>query len=137
MGKKRSLEDLKKYEDRINKTHYTNCAREYLKTEEGKQLKRDYTRLKNENKMDSATLLNDKIEATVKALHLKTPEYKFNTEQIETYTTIGGTPHLDGTYTVFGEVIEGLEVIDKIAVVKTDKRDRPIEDVRMRMRVLE
>ncbi len=137
MGKKRTLEDLKKYEDRINKTQYANCARDYLKTEEGKQLKREYTRLKNENKVDSATVLNDRIEANVKTQHLKTPEYKFNADQIETYTTVGGTPHLDGTYTVFGEVTEGLEVIDKIAAVKTDKRDRPIEDVRMRMRLVE
>ncbi|MDD3280856.1 MAG: peptidylprolyl isomerase [Bacteroidales bacterium] len=50
-------------------------------------------------------------------------------EQKEIYKTIGGTPHLDGAYTVFGEVIEGLDVIDKIAAVATDQADRPIEDV--------
>ncbi|MBP7102642.1 MAG: peptidylprolyl isomerase [Bacteroidales bacterium] len=50
-------------------------------------------------------------------------------EQKEIYKTIGGTPHLDGAYTVFGEVIEGLDVIDKIAAVKTDQANRPIEDI--------
>jgi cyclophilin family peptidyl-prolyl cis-trans isomerase len=45
------------------------------------------------------------------------------------YTTVGGTPSLDGNYTVFGEVIEGLDVIDKIAAVKTAPGDRPIENV--------
>ncbi len=45
------------------------------------------------------------------------------------YTTIGGTPHLDGSYTVFGEVIEGLGVLDSIAASQTDSYDRPIEDV--------
>jgi len=50
-------------------------------------------------------------------------------EVIETYTTVGGTPHLDGDYTVFGEVIEGLDVLDRIAGVKTDAYDRPLEDV--------
>ena len=60
-------------------------------------------------------------------------EYKFNQQQIEAYTSVGGTPHLDGTYTVFGEVIAGLEVIDKIANAPKDKRDRPITDIRMKI----
>ena len=44
---------------------------------------------------------------------------------------------MDGTYTVFGEVIDGLDVIEKIAAVKTDKRDRPLEDIRMKIRIIE
>ncbi len=51
-------------------------------------------------------------------------------EKIKAYTTIGGSPHLDGEYTVFGKVIKGLEVIDKIAAVQTDA-ERPVEDIRM------
>ncbi len=137
MGKKRTLEDLKKYEDRINNTHYTNCARAFMKTEDGKNLKQTYNRLKAENKADSAEMINAKIEATIKAEHLKTPEYKFNAVQTEVYTTVGGTPHLDGTYTIFGEVIQGLEIIDKIAAVKADKKDRPLEDIRMTIRISE
>jgi cyclophilin family peptidyl-prolyl cis-trans isomerase len=136
MGKKRTLEDLKKYEERINKTHYTNCARGFMKTDEGKKLKSNYNRLKSENKLDSAELVNKEIEGQIQKEHLKTPEYKFNAEQIAAYTTIGGTPHLDGTYTVFGEVIEGMELIDKIASAKTDKRDRPIEDIRMKITIM-
>jgi cyclophilin family peptidyl-prolyl cis-trans isomerase len=59
---------------------------------------------------------------------------KIPVEQREIYKTLGGTPHLDQSYTVFGEVIEGLEVVDKIAAVQTSKgpdRDRPLEDVRI------
>jgi cyclophilin family peptidyl-prolyl cis-trans isomerase len=58
---------------------------------------------------------------------------KFTEQQLQTYTTIGGTPHLDGEYTVFGQVISGLDVVDKIASVATnkDKGDRPIVDVRI------
>lgn len=53
----------------------------------------------------------------------------FTPEAIEAYTTIGGTPHLDGGYTVFGEVVEGLDVLDRIAAMPCDANDRPLEDV--------
>lgn len=53
----------------------------------------------------------------------------FNARQRQTYKTVGGTPHLDGDYTVFGEVIEGLDVVDKIAKVKTGYMDVPVEPV--------
>lgn len=52
-------------------------------------------------------------------------------EKIKAYTTVGGAPHLDGEYTVFGKVIKGLDIIDKIAAVPTISGDRPFEDVRM------
>ncbi len=54
----------------------------------------------------------------------------------ETYKEVGGTPFLDKEYTVFGQVIEGLDVIDKITQVKTDGRDRPMENVSMKIRVI-
>lgn len=52
-------------------------------------------------------------------------------QQLEAYTTIGGTPHLDGGYTVFGEVVEGLDVVEAIQNVRCDAADRPLEDVRI------
>ncbi len=52
-------------------------------------------------------------------------------EQREAYTTVGGAPHLDGDYTVFGEVVDGMDVIDRIEKVETDSSDRPREDVRI------
>lgn len=62
--------------------------------------------------------------------------FAYTDEQIEVYSTIGGTPHLDGSYTVFGEVIEGLEVVDKIAAVQTGAGDKPVKDVTMSIKIL-
>lgn len=57
--------------------------------------------------------------------------YKIPDDQRSVYTTLGGVPRLDGTYTVFGEVTEGLDVVDKIAAVNTDGSDRPVSDIRI------
>ncbi|MCW8941076.1 MAG: peptidylprolyl isomerase, partial [Flavobacteriales bacterium] len=61
---------------------------------------------------------------------------KYTEEQYKTYKTIGGYAPLDMDYTVFGEVIEGLDVVDKIATVKRDRKDRPIEDVKMTIKII-
>jgi cyclophilin family peptidyl-prolyl cis-trans isomerase len=59
-------------------------------------------------------------------------DYKFTAEQRQVYKTIGGAPHLDGTYTIFGEVISGMEVADQIVQVETDRQWRPLEDIRLK-----
>ncbi len=61
----------------------------------------------------------------------KRAERNYTPEQREVYKTIGGTPHLDGAYTVFGEVVEGMEIVDKIANEPRDSNDRPNKDIRM------
>ena len=58
-------------------------------------------------------------------------QVKLTPEMIETYKTVGGTPHLDGQYTVFGEVTQGLDIVERIIQVETDKNDRPLKDVRI------
>jgi peptidyl-prolyl cis-trans isomerase B (cyclophilin B) len=60
----------------------------------------------------------------------------YTAEQVKEYETNGGTPFLDMNYTVFGEVTEGLDVIDKIAVVATSRGDRPKEDVKVTMKIV-
>jgi len=55
----------------------------------------------------------------------------FTPEQRNIYTTLGGAPHLDNAYTVFGEVVEGLEIVDKIASVTADQRNRPYTDIKI------
>lgn len=58
-------------------------------------------------------------------------------KQLKQYSTIGGTPHLDGQYTVFGEVEEGLEFVEMIQATATGRADRPIDDIEMKMTVIE
>lgn len=62
--------------------------------------------------------------------------YKISEEQRALYTTEGGYPSLDGAYTVFGEMIDGFDVLDKIAAVKTDRFDRPEQDIKMTVKIL-
>jgi len=62
----------------------------------------------------------------------KENNYKFTTEQRQVYQTIGGAPHLDGNYTVFGEVVSGMDVVDKIVAVETNDEWRPLKDIRLK-----
>ena len=78
---------------------------------------------------DGLMNLQDTLFAQAEAEVAKQPEFHFTPEQVKAYTTVGGTPHLDGAYTVFGEVLEGMDIVDKIQKVKTDRNDRPEEDV--------
>jgi cyclophilin family peptidyl-prolyl cis-trans isomerase len=63
--------------------------------------------------------------------------FQFAEDQKRAYTTLGGTPHLDGSYTVFGEVIAGFDVIDRIASSETDNADRPVSDISFSISILE
>lgn len=81
--------------------------------------------------------LEDALIAKVELEFEQNPELgTFSDYDLETYTKIGGTPFLDGDYTVFGEVVEGLDVVEKIQKVKTGDANRPVEDIRMKMKVI-
>lgn len=102
------------------------AVRELLASPDQKELKKARNDAQNDMNVEALDSINLKIDSIIAP---KLEKYKFSEEQIEAYTTIGGTPHLDGDYTVFGEVIEGFDVIDSIAAVQTDRKDRPRTDV--------
>ncbi len=82
-------------------------------------------------RVDTAQLSS--IEKNIKN---NNPGFAYSPEQKEIYGRIGGTPFLDQNYTVFGEVISGLDILDKIASVQTRPGDRPVQNVWMRMKII-
>jgi cyclophilin family peptidyl-prolyl cis-trans isomerase len=78
----------------------------------------------------------EKYHDAVEVAYLKTKPFKLTDTQKEVYKTVGGTPHLDGAYTVFGEVVSGMEIVERIAAMKTDTNDRPVVDIPMSMKVI-
>lgn len=92
---------------------------------------REINQMKKNGDNRGLFLLQQKLLPQAKMMALKEGIIKYSPEQIETYTTIGGAPLLDGNYTVFGEVVSGMEVIDKIANMPTDRNDRPLKDVKI------
>ena len=85
---------------------------------------------RNRDQAGLQTLQEQLIEETKKICKQK-GKPTFTTEQTEAYTTVGGTPFLDNQYTVFGEVEEGINVVERIQNRKTDRNDRPTEDVKV------
>lgn len=90
-------------------------------------------KLQNSKNQSELNQLMVRISIKADSLYEKAPKYNYTQAQRQVYTTIGGTPHLDGDYTVFGEVTEGLEVVDKIAAVERDQFDRPLKDIKFRI----
>ena len=103
-----------------------NLFQAIVKTKQGEVNK--YRSERNQSKLN---VLRDSILEVVKIRLEKDTSYKFTKQQRSDYKSIGGTPHLDGAYTVFGEVTEGLDIVTKISNAKTDPHDRPVTDIRI------
>ena len=122
-GKKFSEDELGGLESQLNqnmlRTEFDRMARQHMKEIFMMRKNNDTTGLKK---------LQDELVEQAEKEVLAHP-FRFTEEQKQAYTTVGGAPHLDGQYTVFGEVIEGMDVVEAIENVKTGRADRPVQNV--------
>lgn len=122
-GKKYSPQQLSRMEEmsvqKQLQSYFMELQRENMDTIRSLRLAKDSVGLENLRQE-----LIKQTEANVKPVTM-------TEEQVRDYTSIGGTPHLDGQYTVFGEVLEGMDTVEKIQKAETDGRDRPVEDIRI------
>lgn len=103
-------------------TIFNELARKHMK---------EIYKLRKANDDNALMELQDSLEAQAYAMAKEEEPFMFTPEQLAAYSTVGGAPHLDGVYTVFGEVVSGMETVEKIEVTKTGRADRPIENVRI------
>lgn len=120
-GKTYTDEELTQLETQMQQGLFLEIARKLYKIEKNKS---DSAGLKLSHEELAATAQADAFE-----IYAKEKPFKFTQQQRNIYKTIGGTPHLDGGYTVFGEVVEGFDVLKKISEVETDSNGRPKTNV--------
>ncbi|MGE0078393.1 MAG: peptidylprolyl isomerase [Bacteroidales bacterium] len=117
--------EIKLFNRKVSKFHdeqFANCMKQNGDTLNNKILT---------NKIEK--LISSKVDSFKQV----TARIKFNEQQRETYTTIGGIPHLDGNYTIFGEIVEGYDIAEKISLVETDENDRPKQDIKMKISLIQ
>jgi cyclophilin family peptidyl-prolyl cis-trans isomerase len=134
-GRKYSKEELGQLEEDMTTRAVMGRVNEYLMKPENKYLLdsiQEYSKSGNREAMQS---LQDRLVSQLKE---EGDDFAFTEEQVEMYTTLGGAPFLDGEYTVFGEVVKGMEVVDSIATAEVNKQtSRPVEDIAMKVEIIE
>lgn len=131
-GRGVNANDLNYMEQRINQQKKQEIFNVIINKPENKDLRVRF--ITNQRNQDTMAVLTKIIDPLIQVEVDKVGAFKYTDEQKEQYAKLGGTPHLDMGYTIFGEVVEGLDVIDKIAAVEKNPQDRPKKDVWMTMK---
>jgi len=135
-GKVFSDKELDKMENKINQARKNSYFTQYITREDNSAIKHRLDSLKIKKDNES---LNRELQTVLlnmeKEMRQKGLVFSFSPKQREIYKTVGGAPHLDGGYTVFGEVVSGLDIVEKISDVETDKGDRPVKDIHLTINV--
>ncbi len=132
-GKKFSDLDMVTVESRMLSQLKQSITWKYMSKPENSKLKERYIAHQQARNSDSLNTIIKQLQPMVEAELKNQQPHKFSPDEKKIYATQGGSPHLDGNYTVFGEVIEGLDVIDKIAEVEVASNSRPKTDIRMKV----
>ncbi len=124
-GKKYTAGQLRSMERKLNREREMEIGRRL-----NEQYRDSIISLRKARNFSALTALQDEIIEKTDA-EMRANPFRFPAEVIEAYTTVGGIPHLDGEYTVFGQVIKGMDVVEKITQQPADSMARPLEDVRI------
>jgi cyclophilin family peptidyl-prolyl cis-trans isomerase len=131
-GKVFRPDELDTIQLKLEETRKLNMLQTRIKT-----IEPELKKLATENKQDEILTRYNAMKEEVSAEAAKLPPIKFSEEQRKVYTTVGGYPPLDNNYTIFGEVIEGMGVVDNIAEQPRDKFDRPLKDIKFTITLVE
>lgn len=128
---------LDNFERKITQALQMDEITKFLKRPENKDLLDKVIALQRARKKQELNEFTNQIVQLMEAEGISLESFSYSQEQRAVYRTIGGTPHLDGAYTVFGEITEGLDIIDKIAIVPTQGANVPVEKISMKIRIIE
>jgi peptidyl-prolyl cis-trans isomerase B (cyclophilin B) len=130
-GKKYSEEEITQLEEAMQYNKKNGALRDVLARPEYQSVRQTVMDKQREGDGPWLQSFFEQADTLIRKVKPDYTSFTFTPEQKKRYVEAGGSPHLDGDYTVFGKVIKGLEVIDKIAAVQKGPGDRPVEDIRM------
>lgn len=128
-GKTFSTTDLDKLTEQKNNQMKQKGFTDFLQNPENKEYSDRFNKIQSERDQAAFKVFIEEVTPLIDVIFESLPKYEYTATQKAIYGTQGGAPHLDGDYTVFGEVVEGIEIVDTIAAVPVDGKSKPLEDV--------
>lgn len=136
-GRTFSDQELDELEEQMNMQKKNEIFMELMQKEEHQALRQKFDSIRQSQDREAfEKMINEEIEPLIEEEMEEEDSFAFSEEQREMYKNEGGAPHLDGAYTVFGEIYEGMDVLDSISAVETGPGDRPLDDIIMEMEMI-